>query len=114
MSYKTSLAVDNQLTRQGFLCVLSTICSTEFDQPLSLPQESLAHARLPLCVKMANELQLTVPAKIHECATQVYRDTGIQSTKPEQLEIVAGIVKGNVFTVLPTGYGMLSVFTGAL
>ena len=62
---------------------------------------------------MADELQLIVPAKIHECATQVYREMGIQSIKPEQLEIVAGIVKADVFAVLPTGYAMLSVFTEA-
>ena len=42
-------------------------------------------------------------------------EMGIQSIKPEQLEIVAGIVKGDVcIAVLPTGYGMLSVFTKAL
>ena len=29
----------------------------------------------------------------------------IQSIKPEQLEIVVGIVKGDLFVVLPTGYG---------
>ena len=63
---------------------------------------------------MADELQLRVPAKTHECATQVFREIEIQSIKPEQLEIVAGIVKGDVFAVLPTGYGMLSVFTEAL
>ena len=60
---------------------------------------------------MADKLQLTVPAKIHKCATQVFREMGIQTIKPEQLELVAGIVKGDVFAVLPTGYGMLSVFT---
>ena len=38
----------------------------------------------------------------------------IQSIKPEQLEIVAVIVKGDEFAVFPTGYGMLSVFTEAL
>ena len=63
---------------------------------------------------MADELQLTVCAKIHECATQIFREIGIQPIKPEQLEIVAGIVKGDVFAVLPTSYGMLSVFTEAL
>ena len=31
---------------------------------------------------------------------------GIQSIKPEQLEIVAGIVKVDVFAVLPTDYGI--------
>ena len=50
---------------------------------------------------MADELQLTVPAKIH-------MEMGIQSIKPKQFEIVAGIVKGDAFAVLPTGYGMLS------
>ena len=57
---------------------------------------------------MADELQLIVPATIHECATQVFREMGIQSIKPDQLEIVAGIVKVDVFAVLPTDYGMLS------
>ena len=35
---------------------------------------------------------------------------GIQSIKPEQLEIVAGIVKSDIFAVLPTGYGKNACF----
>ena len=41
-SHKTSFAVDNQLTHQGFLGGLNTKRTTEIDQTLSLLRESLA------------------------------------------------------------------------
>ncbi len=37
--------------------------------------------------------------------TKVFRDLGLSSVKPEQLQVVAGILKGDVFAVLPTGFG---------
>ena len=37
----------------------------------------------------------------------VLEELGIPGLKPEQLEVVSAIYKGNVFTILPTGFGKL-------
>lgn len=46
--------------------------------------------------------------------TKVFRDLGLSSVKPEQLQVVAGILKGDVFAVLPTGFGKSACYHGVL
>lgn len=37
--------------------------------------------------------------------TEVFQELGFSSIKPEQMEIVMGILERDVFAVLPTGFG---------
>lgn len=37
--------------------------------------------------------------------SKAFGDLGLPSVKPEQLEVVAGFLKRDVFVVLPTGFG---------
>ena len=43
---------------------------------------------------------------VETVATKVQQDLGYESLKPEQLQIVTGVLRGrDVFGVLPTGFG---------
>lgn len=41
---------------------------------------------------------------------RVFEKLGFSSVKPEQFEVVAGILKQDVFAVLPTGFGKSACF----
>ena len=37
----------------------------------------------------------------------MFKELGIPGPKPERLEVVSAIFKGDVFAILPTGFGKL-------
>ena len=48
---------------------------------------------------------------VESVATKVLQELGYESLKPEQLQIVTDVLRGcDVFGVLPTGLGKLSIF----
>ena len=51
---------------------------------------------------------MSTPVSATELAprlAKVFSRMGWSTVKPEQLQVVAGILKGDVFVVLPTGFG---------
>ena len=48
---------------------------------------------------------------VESVATKVVQELGYESLKPEQLQIVAGVLRGrDVFGILPTGFGKTLCF----
>ena len=44
-------------------------------------------------------------AEFQLAASKAFRELGIPTIKPEQLQVVAGILQRDVFALLPTGFG---------